>query len=831
MVQIHKKDIMILINKIKRSLLFGCVMLVHSVCAQTAIFTVTSPLPGYIQGRFEYEWTQVLNFLNNNPAGSATLQLNANNPFNTPDGHLVQLTKNPMQLSLLNNNKIVVKEMDNATIPGQGFEMKSFALPVLSSNCSSGWCWTSPLYGFSMVGLGNNNTAANQAEILFKNVRFVDFNKVWSSIIQPNIAYLSSLPNFFPAMNNPCGGGPPCLLITNVKSFTVQGCKFENYDIAVHYSRIKNVLFDGNVFSSDGYYGGNCPVGAGISDGIEFRDIQFQNYIQKTEIKNNVYTATPSTFDYWGTGIIINPCNWPFTNNNSNNVSAKIEFNIHNNQIKNCTHGIIQSPMHPNRTTEDLTYKMDIQNNTFENAKLNVGLGGPYRHFILDNNIFNLKNTLPNMSGTPAFIGIGSYSVFAVGNGWQPIRPQLPNNAFGFKMIYSPNTLNAAAFNNNNTFNFINNPLFTWDPMIYTFGDFKKQVDFIGKINFNGFFEIGSGKNTNIRELKNNLNGIEIGNPPNSSNIVFPNPIVHTNNLAALPLSSFPYQMDPSNGNLAAPTLKSAQVDNNKLKIAFDLTGNAIIPVNGPYIVEFYRSNLKGELVDFLGKQTINTLTNATYSLTLIPPVNLNPPLSIAGERIGVTLTSLGTNNSPVAPLGTSSVSYIYSLPCNDCISDFAPIPGKEYVIGSWIKRDFSNVTTYNSVAFKITFYSATQPNYIQIGTPLFVGNLGSVADGWQKMEGNFKIPTNAVSMKIEFYNSLAQNLYVDDVRVFPVDANMKSYAYDPDNMRLMGELDENNYATFYEYDEEGKLIRVKKETEKGIMTLKESRNNKPTKD
>jgi hypothetical protein len=53
----------------------------------------------------------------------------------------------------------------------------------------------------------------------------------------------------------------------------------------------------------------------------------------------------------------------------------------------------------------------------------------------------------------------------------------------------------------------------------------------------------------------------------------------------------------------------------------------------------------------------------------------------------------------------------------------------------------------------------------------------------------------------------------------------MKSYVYNPVNLRLMAEMDENNYATFYEYDDEGTLIRVKKETERGIMTIKETRS------
>jgi len=52
----------------------------------------------------------------------------------------------------------------------------------------------------------------------------------------------------------------------------------------------------------------------------------------------------------------------------------------------------------------------------------------------------------------------------------------------------------------------------------------------------------------------------------------------------------------------------------------------------------------------------------------------------------------------------------------------------------------------------------------------------------------------------------------------------MKSYIYDPRTLRLSAELDENNYATYYDYDEEGQMVRVKKETIRGIKTIKETR-------
>jgi hypothetical protein len=70
-----------------------------------------------------------------------------------------------------------------------------------------------------------------------------------------------------------------------------------------------------------------------------------------------------------------------------------------------------------------------------------------------------------------------------------------------------------------------------------------------------------------------------------------------------------------------------------------------------------------------------------------------------------------------------------------------------------------------------------------------------------------------------------AAPVYFDDIRIVPFNANMKSFVYNPINLRLMAELDENNYATFYEYDDEGTLIRLKKETERGIKTIKETRS------
>lgn len=96
---------------------------------------------------------------------------------------------------------------------------------------------------------------------------------------------------------------------------------------------------------------------------------------------------------------------------------------------------------------------------------------------------------------------------------------------------------------------------------------------------------------------------------------------------------------------------------------------------------------------------------------------------------------------------------------------------------------------------------------------------VGKPIEGWQKVEGYFNMPGVE---QIALY--VPVNGLVDDIRVCPAKSNMKSFAYNPFNFRLYASLDENNYATFFEYDAEGKLIRTKKETEKGILTVNESR-------
>jgi hypothetical protein len=143
----------------------------------------------------------------------------------------------------------------------------------------------------------------------------------------------------------------------------------------------------------------------------------------------------------------------------------------------------------------------------------------------------------------------------------------------------------------------------------------------------------------------------------------------------------------------------------------------------------------------------------------------------------------------------------------------FEAYPNKKYLFNAWVNDGHPNDKSIR-LGLKIN------GNIV----PLMCK---AVVEGWKLLEGTMDLSTlgSAVALNVTMIPQSGTTLYVDDIRMHPFNAQLKSYAYDDKTMRLMAEIDENGFATFYEYDDEGLLVRVKKETEKGIMTLKETRS------
>jgi PA14 domain len=148
----------------------------------------------------------------------------------------------------------------------------------------------------------------------------------------------------------------------------------------------------------------------------------------------------------------------------------------------------------------------------------------------------------------------------------------------------------------------------------------------------------------------------------------------------------------------------------------------------------------------------------------------------------------------------------------------FFPYKGKKMVISAWVKEEQDcSCISYVSNSIFISFTGAAQTYTFK--------PTGNIIEGWQRYESVFDIPSAATNITISLQATGTSPVYFDDLRVHPFNSNMKSFVYNSVDLRLMAELDENNYATFYEYDDDGTLIRVKKETQRGIKTINETRS------
>ena len=145
-----------------------------------------------------------------------------------------------------------------------------------------------------------------------------------------------------------------------------------------------------------------------------------------------------------------------------------------------------------------------------------------------------------------------------------------------------------------------------------------------------------------------------------------------------------------------------------------------------------------------------------------------------------------------------------------DLIDRFNP-EQLEYYVSFWVKEGTVGASVDLKVAGAI----------VKPVLPL----MASPVEGWTKK--TYKIVYNSSPLGETLITlSTNKDVYVDDLRIQPINSTMKTFTYDPKYLRLTSTSDENNYATFYEYDLEGNLIRVKRETERGIFTITENGKN-----
>lgn len=256
------------------------------------------------------------------------------------------------------------------------------------------------------------------------------------------------------------------------------------------------------------------------------------------------------------------------------------------------------------------------------------------------------------------------------------------------------------------------------------------------------------------------------------------------------------------------------------------------------------------QLTDALGNTTViqsSTITEFIPADATAPKVFNNALLTklrigtsgiansaLLAGKVTLVYENTVTNNAPVvdytnAHTGKSSLKVTGTVQYNQNGINLQHL--KEYFVSAWIK-----VVDAQGKPLQVHTYGTDGKIKMSMkngGAGILMGScvpVGEIIEGWQKVEGMIKpdltsiLANNAkTEWVLEFVGGVGATFF-DDIRVFPKDAEMQTYVYDPKDYKLRATLDNNNFATLYYYDEAGKLNLVKKETIRGIKTIQETR-------
>lgn len=195
--------------------------------------------------------------------------------------------------------------------------------------------------------------------------------------------------------------------------------------------------------------------------------------------------------------------------------------------------------------------------------------------------------------------------------------------------------------------------------------------------------------------------------------------------------------------------------------------------------------------------------------------------------RMNLTTNSgVPTISTVEAHTGKASLQVAASLPVSFTkdigASDFSSLhtyAGKTYRLSAWVKPG------NNSNMSVVTSY------FDHLGTAISTDTLAKTdlavdyIEGWLRVSKAFTVPASAKTITLQIVATGTEG-YIDDLRIQPENSAIKTFVYDPITLRLVAELDAHNFATFYNYDLEGTLVQTKKETERGVMTLQNTRSH-----
>ena len=205
----------------------------------------------------------------------------------------------------------------------------------------------------------------------------------------------------------------------------------------------------------------------------------------------------------------------------------------------------------------------------------------------------------------------------------------------------------------------------------------------------------------------------------------------------------------------------------------------------------------------------------------------------LAGQGHGHLTFTAGTGTPVLSSDESHTGAQSLKIPATESIKHVSPVMStvgtstltsqvldndQKYLVTAWVKTDEeATLMVYQYSGGSFTTNATTGKGK--------ASDFKNAIEGWKRLELWFETGTNVDQVEISVVAGTA-DVYVDDIRLMPYDSEMKTYVYDPVTHWLEAELDAQHYATFYNYDLDGNMVQVKKETARGIQTISTNTSN-----
>ncbi|UTW61514.1 hypothetical protein KFE98_16070 [bacterium SCSIO 12741] len=149
------------------------------------------------------------------------------------------------------------------------------------------------------------------------------------------------------------------------------------------------------------------------------------------------------------------------------------------------------------------------------------------------------------------------------------------------------------------------------------------------------------------------------------------------------------------------------------------------------------------------------------------------------------------------------------------------PNDPKDYLISFWVKMD-GNLAPFDASAM----VTAKQGSVTKSLTKYYESTL---IDGWKQL--TYLLPRDQFIgstglWSIRFNNNWSSKIYLDDVKIAPVNAKVQSVTVSPLYGRQEAQLDPVNFSVQYIYNTKGVVSEIFRETSEGKVTISSMRNS-----